>query len=95
MKEYAARLIIFPKRGGVVKKGDATAAETAGATQLFGDIVPAPKKGDAVTFGPVTEEMKAFNAFSTLRNARNTAKLVGIRIKQANAKKDDDKKQQE
>jgi large subunit ribosomal protein L13e len=91
LKEYKSRLIVFPRKGGA-KKGDATPEEVASAVQLVGDIVAAPKATSAVSYGVVTDEMKAFNAYSTLRGARNTAKLVGKRIKAAKAKAEESEK---
>ncbi|CAM9137117.1 unnamed protein product, partial [Ectocarpus fasciculatus] len=90
LKEYKARLVVFPRKGGA-KKGDATAEEVANATQLKGEIVAAPQAAPAVTFGAITEEMKSFNAYSSLRNARNEAKLVGKRQKAAKEKAEAEK----
>ena len=40
-----------------------------------------PAAAPAVTTAAVTEEMKAFKAYATLRHARNEARLFGLRIK--------------
>lgn len=90
LKEYKARLIVFPRKGGA-KKGDAAAEEVANATQLKGEIVAAPTAANAVTFGAITDEMKAFKAYSSLRAARNEAKLVGKRLKAAKDKEEAEK----
>jgi hypothetical protein len=37
----------------------------------------------------ITQEMKAFKAYTTLRVSRNDARMVGIRKKQAAEKKED------
>ena len=86
LKEYKSRLIVFPRKSGQFKKGDSSAEEIAQATQLKGEIIKAPKVADAVTFAQITDEMKAFNAYRTLRTARTDAKLVGVRAEKAKAK---------
>ena len=91
LKEYKARLIIFPRKGAQTKNGDSSKEECAEATQLKGTIIPLPKIGDAVTFAPLTDEMKEFKARSTLRTAFHAARLVGIRAKKAKEGKDSKK----
>ena len=111
LKEYKARLIVFPRKAGKTKKGDSSAEEISNAVQLSGPIIPVPKVGDAVSFGALTEvifchsivrklltesqtvsqELKNFKAYITLRTARTDASLVGVRMKKAKGgdKKDD------
>lgn len=89
LKEYKSRLVVFPRKANAPKKGDASAAEIAAAKQLVGTVVAAPKAEAAVTFAPITEEMKSFRAFSTLRAARNDAKLVGVRLNKKKKEGDD------
>jgi large subunit ribosomal protein L13e len=93
LKSYKARLIIFPRRAGVIKKGDSSAAETAEAQKLTVDIASMPKKADAVTFSAVTEELKSVKGYAALRQARTDVRLVGIRKKQK-AAKDSEKKEE-
>jgi large subunit ribosomal protein L13e len=84
LKDFKARLVVFPKRNGAkyTKKGDASAADVAAATQFTGELNAVPKKSlSAVTVGKVTDEMKDFKAYYTLRNARNEARLMGTRDK--------------
>ena len=84
LKDFKARLVVFPKRNGAkyAKAGDASAADVAAATQFTGDLNTVPKKSAAaITVGKITDEMKDFKAFYTLRNARNEAKLQGPRDK--------------
>ena len=92
LKEYKSRLIVFPRKINQPKNGDSSAEELASATQLTGPAVPPVAPTPAVTFAPITEEMKAFRAHSTLRAARNDAKLYGKRLvkksKAAEDKKD-------
>ena len=82
---------MFPKHANKLKKGDASAAEVAEARQLTGDLLPVTGSGDAVTFAPVTEEMKAFRGYAALRAARADAKLVGIRWKKSKEEKKEEK----
>jgi large subunit ribosomal protein L13e len=90
LKEYKSRLVVFPRKANAPKKGDASAAEVAAAKQLVGAVVAAPKPEPAITFAPITEEMKSFRAYSTLRAARNDAKLVGKRLNKKAKKEGDD-----
>ena len=55
LKSYKARLIVFPRRAGVIKKGDSSAAEIAEAQKTNVDIASLPKKAEAVTFAAITE----------------------------------------
>lgn len=91
LQEYKSRLIVFPRKSKKPTKGDSSKDQLAQATQLKGDIIPLPKAGDAVTYTKLTEEMKSFAAHSTLRNARNDARMVGIREKKAKEGKDEKK----
>eukprot|EP01035_Chromulina_nebulosa_P019111 gene19111-24945_t len=88
LQEYISRLLVFP-RGSKVKNGDCTFEEAKAARQLKGAIIAAPALSPAVTKVTLTEELTAFKAYSTLRAARNDAKLVGIRKKKASEKKDE------
>ena len=91
LKEYKERLVVFPRKAGKAKKGDATKEEIASVKQLQGTVVAAPKVAAAVTFAPLTEDMKNATAHYTLRNNRNEAKLLGARTKKALADKADKK----
>lgn len=95
LKEYLARLVVFPRKAGKVKKGDASAEEVANARQLKGEIVAKPAAASAVTFTAITEELTGFKAYGTLRAARNDAKLVGVRAKKAKEGKDEPAKADE
>lgn len=88
LKEYKSRLVVFPRHLKNIKKGDATKEEIANVHQIVGDIIPAPKKADAVTFSAVTDALKEAKGYAALRRARADARLVGIREKQAKAPKD-------
>ncbi|KAK9481322.1 ribosomal protein L13e [Lipomyces japonicus] len=90
LKEYQAKLIIFPRKAGKPKKGDSDAAAIAAATQVSAASV-LPIVQPAVESEPriITDEAKAFQAFTTLRKARSDARLVGVRAKRAKAKADE------
>jgi large subunit ribosomal protein L13e len=85
LKEYSSRLVVFPRRASRTKKGDASADDVKAATQLTGEIIATPATESPVTFAAVTEDMKAFKAYSSQRIARNEHKLVGRRIAKVNA----------
>mmetsp|Transcript_33971 Transcript_33971/g.44837 ORF Transcript_33971/g.44837 Transcript_33971/m.44837 type:complete len:208 (-) Transcript_33971:340-963(-) len=85
LKEYKSKLVVFPRKSNQKpKNGDSPPEETANATQYAGKVVmPIKKAANEVEFAEVTDEMKKFAAHSTLRVAKNEAKLYGIRIKMA------------
>ncbi|XP_046428731.1 60S ribosomal protein L13 [Neodiprion virginianus] len=82
LKEYRAKLILFPINEKKIKKGEATEEERKVASQIKGEVMPvrhqAPAKAKARV---VTDEEKKFSAYITLRKARADARLVGIRAK--------------
>jgi large subunit ribosomal protein L13e len=55
LKSYKARLVIFPRRAGVFKQGDSSAADIAAAQKTDVDVNALPKRADAVTFTTITE----------------------------------------
>ena len=83
LAEYKAKLVVFPKKGGKkgVKKGDTPAAAAKEIGQCTVNLNAKPAAGSAVTVAAVTEEMKEFKAYATLRHARNEARMFGLRIK--------------
>ena len=91
LNEYKSRLVVFPRHLKSIKKGDASKEEMANVQQIVGDIIAAPKPTDAVTFSAVTESLKSEKGYAALRRARSDARLVGIRMKQAKAAKDEKK----
>ncbi|XP_033209082.1 60S ribosomal protein L13 [Belonocnema kinseyi] len=82
LKEYRAKLILFPLNEKKPKKGEATEEERKVAAQVKGQVMPirhqAPAKGKASV---ISEDEKKFSAYVTLRKARADARLVGIRAK--------------
>lgn len=95
LQEYKKRLILFPRRNGKTKSGDASIED-----------VKAAKKGDKLihstaailpikntyTFeeGKIGDYKGEENAYRKLRDARSEARLVGVREKRAKAKADDE-----
>lgn len=82
---YKQRLVVFPRHQKAPKKGDASKAEIADATQLKGPVGLPVAAEPAVTFTTVTEEMKAARGYATIRAARTEKHLVGIRMKMKKA----------
>ncbi|GAA6043183.1 hypothetical protein JCM8097_008716 [Rhodosporidiobolus ruineniae] len=80
LEQYKARLVVFPKKAGKVKKGDTEGADketarVASAQKAF----PLPAAVALEQPREVTAEEKEFNAYTTLRKARSDARLVGVR----------------
>jgi large subunit ribosomal protein L13e len=89
LKEYAARLVVFP-RHKTPKKGDASWEEATAAKAAHAAAMPAVTSAAApVEFVPVTEAMKKFRAYATLRQARADVAMVGARKKAAAKGKED------
>lgn len=87
--EYKAKLIVFPKRRGVLKAGDASKEETKAAVQYSGTILPLPQPSTEIVVADVTDEMKEAKAFTEMRVARWENKVSGHRVKAQNKKKND------
>ncbi|XP_077570012.1 large ribosomal subunit protein eL13 [Stigmatopora nigra] len=83
LKEYRSKLILFPRKPGVPKKGDGTAEEVKMATQLKGPVLPIKQLIKKEKARVITEDEKNFKAFASLRMARAHARLFGIRAKRA------------
>ncbi|WBW72264.1 60S ribosomal protein L13 [Schizosaccharomyces osmophilus] len=78
LKAYLAHLIVFPRKAGQPKKGDAT--DVSGAKQADASVV-FPITQEAVEEAkPITEDAKKFQAFNTLTNERAHARHLGARI---------------
>jgi large subunit ribosomal protein L13e len=92
LQEYRKRLILFPRRNGKVKQGDASKEEVKSAQE---NAVKSLQISLPITNKPVVEEGKIAdykgeeNAFRKLRVARSDARLVGVREKRAKAKADE------
>jgi len=95
LQEYKKRLILFPRRNGKTKSGDASAedvkAAKAGENLIKATIDVLPIK-NVVAFeeGPIGNYKGEENAYKKLREARSEARLVGVR-----AKRNKDKEEEE
>lgn len=92
LKAYMARLIVFPRRSGKQKNGDASKDEVKAAksgetniTRATKDVLPIENVA-RVTEGKLSDYEATENAYMTLRRARSDARLVGVREKRAKAK---------
>ena len=82
LKEYQAKLVLFPRRTASKKSkhiGVAPAEELEKATQLKGVILPLQKAVAEPQWGTITEEARKKSAYTTLRHGRADARLVGKR----------------
>jgi len=89
LKEYRAKLIVFPKKLNKPKKGDSTEEELKVATQLKGIIMPIHIVPKREKVRAITPEERKFSAFVALRQARTHKRLAGQRAKKAKEGKDD------
>ncbi|NXU73369.1 RL13 protein, partial [Oreotrochilus melanogaster] len=83
LKEYRSKLILFPRKPAMPKKGDSSAEELKMATQLTGPIMPIKNVFKREKARAISEDEKNFKAFASLRMARANARLFGIRAKRA------------
>ena len=83
LKEYQAKLILFPLKAKKPRKGDASEEDIKKATQLSGKLMPLKPDGKRPRAMELTEELKNFKAYHTVAQARSHAKLWGIRAKKA------------
>jgi large subunit ribosomal protein L13e len=85
LKAYRANLVVFPRDAKKPRKFEASKEEAAAAAaQLKGAaVMPITKAKAALEKVAVSGDMKAFNAYATLRLERMNARMVGIRAKRA------------
>ncbi|KAK5140399.1 ribosomal protein L13e-domain-containing protein [Cryomyces antarcticus] len=94
LQEYRKRLILFPRKSGQQKKGDASTEEVKatkdreGALHKINRGFPI-KHAVAVTEGAISDYQGDENVYRKLRDARSEARLVGVREKRAKAKADE------
>lgn len=87
LKEYKSKLVVFPrKRLSKPKAGDSGPDETRAATQLSGAVLPLARPSGEIVMEAVTDEMKEFKAFTTMRVARKESRVAGYRVSVANRK---------
>lgn len=90
LNEYRSKLILFPRKAGKPKKGDASAEEVKEAKQIVKIGQDAFKINPIPTYGQVSERKieaaeKEQNAFRTLRVARADKRNAGQREKRRKA----------
>lgn len=90
LQEYKKRLILFPRRNGKQKKGDASADQVKAAkkgdvVRSLGAVLPI-KNVVAVGEGKISDYKGDENAYKKLRIARSDARLIGVREKRAKLK---------
>lgn len=98
LQEYKKRLIVFPRRAGKPKEGDASASEVKAAKNGQGvvskiqgaqptrrGLMPVENKVEVLE-GKTADYEAEEGAFRRLREARSEARLVGVREKRAKAK---------
>nr|AIU94834.1 60S ribosomal protein [Phragmatopoma lapidosa]AIU94836.1 60S ribosomal protein [Phragmatopoma lapidosa] len=83
LKEYKSKLILFPKKAGAPKKGDASEEEIKMATQLQGTVMPVSRVVKSEKARKITDEERKGSAFVALRQARAHKRLFGSRQKRA------------
>lgn len=91
LQEYRKRLILFPRRNGKSKQGDASAEDLK--TAKSGEKIAATAAAafpikNVVEFeeGPISKYKGEDKAFRKLRDSRSEARLIGVREKRAKAK---------
>ena len=89
LQDYKSKLVVFPRKSGKkhIKNGDTDQKKQDVA--FVKDINAVPAVAPAVTKTAITAEMTSFKAHAALRNARNDARMVGIRLKKSKEEKKD------
>ncbi|CAO3623405.1 unnamed protein product [Cunninghamella blakesleeana] len=90
LKAYQAKLIIFPRKAGITKKGDSQATEVASAVQLTTALFPVQQVSEAPAARAITADEKNTNAYMKLRYARSAARTLGAREKRARDKAEEE-----
>jgi large subunit ribosomal protein L13e len=96
LQEFRKRLIVFPRRNGKTKQGDATAEDVKTAKTAENIVRSAalalPIK-NVIEFeeGAIGNYKPTENAYRVLRDQRSHARYVGVREKREKAKAEDSK----
>jgi len=90
LKEYQSKLILFPVNSKKPRKGEATEEDIKKASQLAGSVIPIKPVVKRQRAMEVTDDLKNFKAFNSVRQARAVARLWGIRAKKAKEAEADD-----
>ncbi|KAL7272871.1 60S ribosomal protein L13 [Rhizina undulata] len=93
LNEYKAKLILFPRKAGKVKKGDSSVEETKAASQVVSvanvfPIDPVPGK-NVIVERAIEQSERERNAFRELRMARANGRNAGQREKRLKAKEEE------
>jgi large subunit ribosomal protein L13e len=95
LQEYRKKLILFPRRNGKTKSGDASAEDVKAAKKgenLVKSTIEVLPIKNIVEFeeGPIKNYEATENAYRKLRDARSEARLIGVREKRNKAKADEE-----
>merc|ERR1712062_827926 len=90
LKEYQSKLILFPVNSKKPRKGEATEEDIKKASQLKGTVIPITAVVKRQRAMELTDDLKKFKAFNSVRQARAVARLWGIRAKKAKEAEADD-----
>jgi large subunit ribosomal protein L13e len=92
LKEYKDKLILFPRRIGRPKTGDASKEDVSAARtttpQSTSALFPIIRVDKSIQERSITSEEKDASAYRKLRLARSDAKYVGVRAKRVKAKEE-------
>merc|ERR1739844_171284 len=90
LKEYKAKLILFPVKASKPRKGDATKEDMDKASQMVGTVMPLKVKASRIRPMEITEDMKSYNVRAAISQARAYKRLHGIREKRKRDAEADD-----
>jgi large subunit ribosomal protein L13e len=94
LQEYTKRVIVFPRKGGKTKQGDASAEDVKKARSGESTVASIKSSLPIINVPKVTEvklaDEKSEDAYKKLRLARSEARLIGVRQKRAKAKEDEE-----
>ena len=92
LQAYQSKLILFPRKLGKPKSGDASGEDLAAAAQTkVNATFPIAPYAPAVTERKITDEEKnAPSRYRQLRDARSAHRLAGVRAKKAAEKAEAD-----
>ena len=90
LKEYQSKLILFPVNSKKPRKGDASEEDMKKAAQMVGEVMPVKQVVKRQRAMELTDDLKKFKAFNSVRQARAVARLWGIRAKKAKEAEADD-----
>ncbi|GAB5590343.1 60S ribosomal protein L13 [Umbelopsis nana] len=88
LKAYKAKLIVFPRKAGKPKNGDAT--DVSGVSQIKGAVLPIEQVAAGEEARAIKAEEKEGSAFKKLRYARSAARTLGAREKRARDKAEEE-----